>query len=305
MSNETNESGIISEDVKASMTGGIAQPMDTEAPDGEPKTALAKLKEELASKRNLDTGFEVSDFDFSQAIGMLLELDKFTQVSVFNSWKFFLTRQGIRQAMRLMPEGMEGLEKTADEREIYDQTLAKVMDDYEAEGDFAPTLPAFIALKEHLRVTMYDNMLEPSTMESTLDYMLQNAPVAGQFEKDYEARVAQGQRPGISKREFCEIQLEDALRQHRALSERGQAAIEFCNDLRVNEDRGWGDLPDWAVDTLYSKLTDKLANRWAKLDIRRTGLRTKPADRAEAEADQTLIEFVYEQLTGNKCVTEY
>lgn len=302
MSNTNERKGIITDDVATSMIGGISQPMETKVAKNDAKTALEKLKEEQASKRNLDTGFEHSDFDIGHAIGMIMELDKYTQVSVLNSWKFFLNMQCIRQAMRLMPDD---LEKTSDNREIYDQSIAKVMDDYEAEGDFAPTLPAFIALNEHLRVTMYDAMLEPSTMEDTLEYMLRQPPVASNFEKDYDERVRQGQRPGISKREFCEIQLEDALKQHRDLAERGQAAIVFCEDLNVIEDRGWGDLPDWAVDTLYSKMTDKLAHRWAKLDIRRTGLRTKPTDRTEAEADQQLIEFVYKDLTGKEFVTEY
>ena len=95
------------------------------------------------------------------------------------------------------------------------------------------------------------------------------------------------------------------MKQHQLLIERGQAAIEFCNDLNVHQDRGFGDLPDWAVDTLYNKMADKLSHRWMKLDIRRTGLRTKPSDRTEAQADQTLIEYVYKALTGREFATEY
>jgi len=152
---------------------------------------------------------------------------------------------------------------------------------------------------------MYDDMLEPSTMESTLEFMTRDAPTAERFEADYEARVKQGERPGLSKRDFCELQLDDARKQHRNLVERGQAAIEFCNDLKVNEDRGYSDLPDWAVDAIYNKIVDKLTVRWGKLDIRRTGLYTKPADRTEAQADQTLVEFVYRELTGREFATEY
>lgn len=294
----TTEKGIITPNVAASMTGGAgAAPEVAE----EPKT-LEELKESLKSKRNLDTGFEHGDFDIKGAITMVMELDKWTKASVLNSWKFFLNMQCIRQAMRMMPDISE---KTVETREEYDRAIQKVMEENEQEGDFAPTLPAFIALNELLREIMYDDLLEPSTMEDTLAFMTDNPPVAGNFEKDYEARLAQGQRPGISKREFCEVQLEDALKQHRDLVERGQAAIEFCNDLKVHQDRGFGDLPDWAVSSLYDKLTDKLSARWARLDIRRTGLRIRPADRDEAEADQLLIEFAYHAITGRKFVTEY
>jgi hypothetical protein len=301
MSNETNSTGIITEDVAEAMNNlGIAQPMETEVSEA-PKT-LAELKEQLKNKRNLDTGFEHTDFDISNGIDMVMELDKFTKISVLNSIKFFLNMQCIRQAVRLMPAEID---RTVEGRDEYDQTIAKVMDDYEAEGDFAPSLPAFIALNDHLRSVMYNDMLEPSTMEDTLKYLTRDKPIAGNFEKDYEERVRQGQRPGISKREFCELQLQDALKSHDDLVERGQNAIQFCEDLNVTQDRGWGDLPDWAVDTIYNKFTDKLAARWAKIDIRRTALRTRPNDRVEAQADQDLIEFVYEKLTGNKFATEY
>jgi hypothetical protein len=280
----------------------VLLPMDTEITERAPLTALERLKEELASKRNLDVGFETTDFNIAEAINLVMELDKYTKVSVLNSMKFFINMQCIRQALRILPDSIE---KTSEGRDIYDHLLAKTMDEYEKDGDYAPSLPSFIALNEYLRTTMYDDMLEPSTMENTLEFMTANPPTAASFEKDYEARVAAGQRPGISKREFCELQLEDAIKSHRLLTERGQAAIQFCEDLAVHQDRGYGDLPDWAVDTLYSKMVDKLAHRWAKLDIRRTGLKTKPTDRTEAEADQTLIEFVYKTLTGRDFVTEY
>ena len=285
----------------------VLMAMDVEITERAPVTAFAlgmleRLKEELASKRNLDVGFETTDFNITEAVNLVMELDKYTKVSVLNSMKFFINMQCIRQALRILPDNIE---KTSEGRDEYDHLLAKTMDEYEKEGDYAPSLPSFIALNEYLRTTMYDDMLEPSTMENTLEFMTANPPTAASFEKDYDARVEQGQRPGISKREFCELQLEDAIKSHRLLNERGQAAIQFCEDLAVHQDRGFGDLPDWAVDALYSKMVDKLAHRWAKLDIRRTGLKTKPTDRTEAEADQTLIEFVFKTLTGRDFVTEY
>ncbi|RLA51076.1 MAG: hypothetical protein DRR42_11385 [Gammaproteobacteria bacterium] len=292
----------IEETTEVIVVGADSPAMETVINVREPMTALEKLKEELQSKRNLDTDKLNSEFNLDHAIDMVLELDKYTQISVFNSWKFFLNMNCIRQALRILPENIE---KTCDGREEYDQIIRETTEFLEQEGDFISKLPAFIALNEKLRVTMYDNMLEPSTMEDTLKFMTENKPLAINFEKDYDERVRQGQKPGISKRVFCEVQLEDAMKSHHQLNERGQAAIEFCNDLNIHADRGHGDLPDWVIDTLYNKLTDKLTIRWQKLDIRRTGLRTKPSDRTEAEADQLLIEFVYNDLTGREFTREY
>lgn len=275
---------------------------DVEVTTRAPMTALEKLKDELKSQRNLDVGFTTTDFNINAAIGMVMELDKYTKISVLNSVKFYLNMQCIRQALRILPDAIE---KTSEGRDQYDHLIAFTMDEYEKEGDYATKLPAFIALNEHLRVQMYDDMLEPSSMESTLEFMTRDKPTADLFEKDYDARIRAGARPGLSKRDFCALQLEDAMKQHRNLSERGQAAIQFCEDLNINEDRGFGDLPDWAIDAIYNKFVDKLTQRWGKLDIRRTGLRTSPNDRTEAEADQTLIEFVYKELTGRLMATEY
>jgi hypothetical protein len=281
----------------------IPTPMTTEVVKRDPMTALEKLKDELKSARNLDVGFETADFNIDQAIDLVMELDKYTKTSVFNSWKFFLNMQCIRQALRILPD--TDIEKTSDGREQYDQLIAHTMDEYEKEGDYATKLPAFIALNEKLRVLMYDDGLDPSPMSDTLEFMCRTKPTAENFERDYDERVRQGQRPGISKRQFCELQLQDALRQHDTLVERGQAAIEFCNDLNVHTDRGHGDLPDWAVDAIYTKCIDKLTQRWGRLDIRRTALSTPMESRTEAQADQTLIEFVFETLTGRQFVTEY
>jgi len=289
-------------DKEVVIIGADSPAMETVIVQRVPMTALAKLKEELEAGRNLDTGFEDSNFNIGEAIEMLMELDKYTKVSVFNSWKFFLNMNCIRQALRILPENVE---KTLDGRAEYDNLIRETTEFLEREGDFISKLPAFIALNEHIRVTMYENMLEPSTMEDTLEFMTNAVPTTDRFEKDYDERVRQGQRPGISKRVFCELQLEEELNAFRQLSERGQAAIEFCKDLNINEDRGFGDLPDWVIDTLYNKMTEKLELRWQKLDIRRTGLKTKPEDRTEAQADQMLIEFVYKALTGNEFTREY
>jgi hypothetical protein len=298
------EAVVIPEQLEA--PDNIVAPTEVEVVKREPMTAFQKLKEEVDAKRagNLDTGFVTTDFDINHAIEMVMELDKYTKISVFNSWKFFLNMNCIRQALRIMPEHDE---KTLENREDYDNAIRVALCDHEIEDTFQTKLPAFIELNETLRTIMYDNMLEPSTMEDTLEFMADKPPSAANFEKDYEERVRQGQRPGISKRDFCDLQLDDAMKSHRLLSERGQSAIEFCNDLndQQKQGRGFGDLPDWAIDTLYNKLADKLVLRWQKLDIRRTGLRTKPADRTEAEADQTLVEFVYKELTGREFATEY
>jgi hypothetical protein len=302
--NAIDTKDVVTPDQMDRPVDNMAVPMETKVVKKSAMTAMEKLKDELKSARNLDVGFDNSEFNIDEAIAMIGELDKYTKVSVFNTWRFFLNMQCIRQALRILPN--TEIEKTAEGRDQYDHLLAHTMDEYEKDGDYATKLPAFIALNEKIRVTMYEDNLDPASMDDTLAFMTEKmTPKAADFEADYDARVNEGMRPGLSKRDFCEMQLADALKQHELLTEQGQAAIQFCNDLQVVEDRGHGDLPDWAITTLYNKCVDKLAARWGKLDIRRTGLRTSPNDRTEAQADQTLIEFVYEQITGRRIVTEY
>ena len=57
----------------------VQAPMDTEVVQAPPMTALEKLKEELKSQRNLDVGFETTDFDINNAIRMIMEMDKYTR----------------------------------------------------------------------------------------------------------------------------------------------------------------------------------------------------------------------------------
>mgnify|MGYP006312003797 FL=1 len=142
-------------------------------------------------------------------------------------------------------------------------------------------------------------------MESTLEFLTKNPPSASQFEADYDARVRAGARPGLSKRDFCAAMLETEMRRHEDLVERGQAAIQFCFDLNVHADRGFGDLPDWALETIRDKTIDKLVKRWQRLDIRRTDPRLNEGDRLEAQADQDLLEIVYKTLSGRDLIREY
>jgi hypothetical protein len=285
----------------------MAVPMATEVTKVEPMTAIQRLKEELKSKRNLDVGFTNDNFNIAEAIDTVMELDKYTKASVLNSIRFYLNMQSIRQALRILRnDNIElGDEKTVEMRDAYDQLIRRTMDEYEKDGDYAPSLPAFIALNEHLRVTMYDDNLQPVDMESTLDFMCSSTQGTDAFEKDYDARVKQGMKPGISKREFVEQQLRDAVNGQRQLQEQGQYAIQFCEDLNVNVERGFSDLPDWAITAIHDKIVDKLHQRWVKCDMRRTSLNSAPNVRSEAEADQLLIECAYEQIAGRKIVKQH
>ena len=282
----------------------IVEPMDTEIVQREPMTALERLKDELKSKRNLDVGFEHTDFDVKTAVDLILELDKYTQMSVFASWRGYTNMQCISQAMKLLP--YHGIEKTVDGREEYDRLVQKTMEEYEnMESEFRPVLPAFIAFNDYLREVMYNNMIDVRSLEDTLEFMGSRETTASSFEAEYDNRVRQGMRPGISKREFCEMKVLEAENRTHNTEETGQAAIQFIEDLNVHQDRGFGDLPDWAITKLYEKLSDALNRRRAKLDDRRTNLSLPESARMEAEADETMLEFVYQEITGKEMTQEY
>jgi hypothetical protein len=285
------------------MTTNETIPMDTEITTREPMTALEKLKEELQSKRNLDVGFDHTDFNIVTATNLVLELDKYTQMSVFASWRGYTNMQCISQALKILP--YDGFEKTAESRDEYDHLIAKTMEDYEAEGDYAPALPSFVAFNEFLRTTMYDHLIDVRPLEDTLDFMTKREQDLGTFEVEYDNRVKQGMRPGISKREFCEMKMTESQQRTNNTAESGQAAIQFIEDLNIHQDRGFGDLPDWAITRLYEKLVDSLVKRRAKLDDRRTNTSLPESARMEAEADETLLEFVYNEITGKEMVQEY
>jgi hypothetical protein len=286
----------------------MAVAMDTEVTQRPPMTALEKLKDRLRSARNLDVGFEDSNFDVEKALTLFMELDEYSQKSILPSWRGVLNMYSINQAMGILRNQdlfPDGLEKTSDNREVYDRAIEKVLEGYEQEGDFKMVLPPIIALNERVRDVMNDCMVPWRPIEDTLAFMTSTPPTAEKFIAEYDGLLARNQRPAMSKREYCDLRLATELRKHNDMIERGQEAIQFINDLNVTADRGFGDAPDWLVSKLYEKTVDKLVQARNRLNIRSMQTYLTEPQRLEAEAQQAIVEWVYEQITGKGMTSEY
>jgi hypothetical protein len=283
----------------------ITVPMDTEITKMSPMDELARLKDQIRSARNLDVGFDSGkDFDVEKAIDLICECDKYTQTSIFASWRGTLNMAIIREAMKLVPAN--GFEKTAEGRDEYDNMLRKAMEEYEQDGDFAPrALPSMLALNDRLRCVMIDQMIDVRPIESTLEFMAQDAPKPSDFEAEYEDLLNHGERPAMTKREFCEIKARGAERNHDRMTEHGTDALQLCEDLKITYERGYGDLPENIRERLFEKFISKMIDRRNNLNIREMNRLLKPGDRLEAEASRALVEFVFEQVVGRGMVSEY
>lgn len=281
----------------------IAVPMDTEVVSS-PLSRLEKLKAEQAAKINIDEELASGrDFNITEAIELICETDKYTKTSVFASWMGTLNMACIREAMKLVPYG--GFDKSVEGRDVYDNIKRKAMQEYEEEGDFAPrALPSLLALRDRLRCVMYDENLEVRPLEDSLEFMCRDLPTLETYGPEYDRLVAQGKRPAMTRREFCEIRLRSEERRHDTMTEHGMDAVQLCEDLHVNGDRGFGDLPEYMVIRLYEKTVDKLIARRDNLNIRAMTV-TKEIDQLEAEASQQIVEFVYKEITGKGMKSEY
>ena len=283
----------------------MALPMDTEITKRSPMDELARLKDQIRSARNLDVGFDSGkDFDVEKAIDLVRECDKYTQMSIFPSWRGTLNMAIIREAMQLVPAN--GFEKTAEGRDEYDHALRKALEEYDENGDFAPrALPSMLALNDRLRCVMVDQMIDVRPIESSLEFMAQDAPKPSDFEEEYEDLVNDGERPAMTKREFCEIKARGAERNHDRMTEHGTDALQLCEDLNITYERGYGDLPENMRERLFEKFVTKMTERRNKLNIREMNKLLKPGERLEAKASRALVEFVFEQVVGRGMISEY
>jgi hypothetical protein len=228
----------------------------------------------------------------------IADLDTYTQRSVIGSWSFFVNTQCLNQGMRAIPdvpeegEGIDGF--TPWEGAI--KTALVDLAASEADGvigDFTTTLPAWIALHRVLSSMMQETGGDPSTIESTHEFLCSKGPTRGRFEADFALRVQMGMRPGITRKDFVDGEYTKAMDTHAQMLAKGQHAISLIDRMILgtgdNIERGFDDLPDWATETLLQKLIQKLNDRWVKLEIQRTNPRVNKNNRDTAEGDQLLI----------------
>lgn len=234
--------------------------------------------------------------ELNKITAQLADLDVYTQRSVIGSWAFFVNSQCINQGVRILPdvpeegEGIEGY--TAWEGAIR-TAERKLVDGERNGGDFAPQLPAWVALQRFISFMMVESGGEASTIQSTFDYLSERSPTRQRFENEFAMRVKMGMRPGITRKEFVDSEYARAMDQHVKLMAKGEHAVQMLDRMVLatgaKVERGFDDLPDWVAETLQQKLVQKLKDRWTRLEITRTNPRVNAANRDAAEGDQFLI----------------
>lgn len=213
----------------------------------------------------------------------LSNLDTYTQLSVLGSWAFTANAAAINAAMKYIPDAPvdNGIEQFTQYEAARRSLIAEADKSY---------VPAFIALSRDLAGSIYEADGQARDLDSTLQFMMERAPVRSTFEAEYDNRVRLGMKPGMSKKQFADFEFERAMKAHNELVAKGEHAVRLCDTITIADDRGYSDLPDWVAESFYNKFIEKLHNRWEKLEMTRTNPRRRKEIRDSAAADQKLIE---------------
>lgn len=221
--------------------------------------------------------------DIKHLAAQVTNLDNWTQLSILGSWSFIANAAAINAAIRMVPDanrtdGVEGYTSYEAARRMAIQTADRSQ------------LPALIALVRDMEGMILDADGDVRGIESTLQFLTQQAPVRDTFGFEYDNRVRLGMRPGITKRAFVDAEFQRAMDAYNTMVQKGDDACRLINTLTVHETRGYGDLPEWIAESFERKMIEKLHIRWEKLEMNRTNPRRTKQIRDAAAADQLLIE---------------
>lgn len=238
----------------------------------------------------------INNVGIHDLMNLCVDLDVYTQRSIYGSWMFFSHQNAIKEAIRALPElpvessGVDGFSE-------YENAVRKaVVDIQTVDGDWASVLPAWLALSQHVSFMMRDVGGTPLPMSNVLEFLNNRAPTKEMFDAEFAARIKAGMRPGINRQAFIEHEYERAMARYNEQVAKGEHAIKLCESLNIKESRGYGDLPEWATETMQDKMTTKLRDRWFRAEMDRTNPRLTSKRRDEAEGNQYIIEDVLNQL---------
>lgn len=229
-------------------------------------------------------------------MNLCVDLDIYSQRSIYGSWAFMAHSAALKEAIRSLPDlpaeasGVDGFSE-------YENHVRKVAIDLQTvDGDWASKLPAWLALSQHVNFMMREAGGDPVPMSNVLEFLNNRVPDRAQFDAEYAARIKAGMRPGINRKEFVEHEYERAMARYNEQVAKGEHAIKLCESLNIKESRGYGDLPEWATETMQDKMIQKLKDRWFRAEMDRTNPRFTSKRRDEAEGNQYIIEDVLNQL---------
>lgn len=209
------------------------------------------------------------------------KLTQWDIASVMGSWNFAVNAALINNIIRALPPVREasGVDSSAE----YLDAVRHLINHPDQQ------LTAYRGVQTLIQEVM-DNYttLIASSMENTLAFMLTTPPTSAQFEREYDHRKKNG-GIRITMKQFVESELAQAKQRFETLRNHGGEAIMIANQIEVGDP---DTAPEWLVEAFHDKMHDKLAERWAKLEIRSSNPRIKQSDRDEAVADQLAIETV-------------
>ena len=226
----------------------------------------------------------------------MADLDKWTQLSILGAWQFIANNNCLTQATRALPdlpdEG-EGIEGYTPWEGAMRTLLTKIKSDEKEGGDFATTLPAWLAFQRHVSYLTSELGGDVRDIENTYEWLVARIPSRDRGEADFAMRVRMGMRPGIPRKDFVDAEYEKDMRSHMERVAKGQHAVTFLERMTLETgaqiERGFDDLPEWLEEQLLNKMIEKLKSRWISLEGNRTNPKMTLAKRDEAAGDQMLI----------------
>ena len=245
----------------------------------------------------------MNNVTIKNTLDKISELDVWSQFSVFGSWEFIINAQCINQAVRLVPDVKDGVDGYNEYKDIISHAKDKlankgVYGSEHTESSFSSQLPSFLNLRHAIFSAIYEADGNPRGLEGTLEFLVQSPPTRESFGKEFDNRVRSGSKPKISRRDFIDYELGRAEAQFATLHTKGETAIALCTEIdkELPDTGGYDDLPDWVLETLLGKVSEKLHTRWRKLDNVRSNPRRTKQIRDSAEADQLMVERVLKDI---------
>lgn len=215
-------------------------------------------------------------------------LDMWTIASVLGSWNYSINASAINASMRLLPQ-MPAEGAGIDACSEYNAAMRSINTE---------TLEPLVSLHKLIHAIYIDNVVgdrDLGDFAETARFIRGLAPrTATQYMAAYKAMQRAGAAPRITARQYVESEMVREQRQRAEYAARSDDAVALLESV---EDADMAHVvEEQLVDTLETKMIEKLQSRWHQLELTRTNLRAQLEVRNEAEANQLFIETALAEL---------
>lgn len=219
-----------------------------------------------------------------KALAEVTKLDSWDILSILGGVNYITQQAAINQVVRKLPEPPEegsGLENfTAWEQAMRNPEIKQAV---------AP----LVGIADRVKDVLNEYTDSPPTeYEKVLEFMLSRPPQRETFKAEYDNRKKLGMRPSMPMSTFVDMEYQAAMARHAHLVAKGEAAVH----LLQNMDGSDGEAPEWMYESIHQKIGQKLEQRWMHAEVRRTNPKISKDKRDEAEANQTMISKVMQEL---------